>query len=66
MKVAELMHTELKTISIDSTVGDAVDALTEAQVSALAGGGPIRTRGRGGIDSRDPQGREHVQQSARA
>ena len=35
MKVAELMHTELKTISIDSTVGDAVDALTEAQVSAL-------------------------------
>ena len=35
MKVAELMHTELKTISVDSTVGDAVDALTEAQVSAL-------------------------------
>jgi CBS domain-containing protein len=35
MKVAQLMHTELKTISIDSTVGDAVDALTEAQVSAL-------------------------------
>jgi CBS domain-containing protein len=35
MKVVELMHTELKTISVDATVGDAVDALTEAQVSAL-------------------------------
>jgi CBS domain-containing protein len=35
MKVAELMHTELKTISVDATVADAVDALTEAQVSAL-------------------------------
>ena len=35
MKVAELMHTELKTISVDSTIGDAVDALTEAHVSAL-------------------------------
>ena len=35
MKVADLMHTELRTISVDSTVGDAVDALTEAQVSAL-------------------------------
>lgn len=35
MKVAELMHTELKTISVDATIGDAVDALTEAQVSAL-------------------------------
>ena len=35
MRVAELMRTELKTISVDATVGDAVDALTEAQVSAL-------------------------------
>ena len=35
MKVAELMRTELKTISVDATVGDAVDALIEAQVSAL-------------------------------
>jgi CBS domain-containing protein len=35
MRVAELMHTELKTISVDATVADAVDALTEAQVSAL-------------------------------
>lgn len=35
MKVAQLMHTELKTISVDATVGDAVDALTEGQVSAM-------------------------------
>jgi CBS domain-containing protein len=35
MKVAELMHTELMTISVDATIADAVDALTEAQVSAL-------------------------------
>ncbi len=35
MKVAELMQTNLKTISTDATVADAVDALTEAQVSAL-------------------------------
>ena len=35
MKVAELMHRNLKTISVDATVADAVDALTEAQVSAL-------------------------------
>jgi CBS domain-containing protein len=35
MKVAELMHTELKTISVDATIADAVDALTEAHVSAL-------------------------------
>jgi len=35
MKVAELMHTQLKTISVDATVADAVDALTEAQVSAM-------------------------------
>ena len=35
MKVAELMRTELKTISVDATVADAVDALVEAQVTAL-------------------------------
>jgi len=35
MKVAELMQTNLKTISADATVAEAVDALTEAQVSAL-------------------------------
>jgi len=35
MKVAELMQTSLKTISTDATVADAVDALTEAQVTAL-------------------------------
>ncbi len=35
MKVAELMQTNLKTISTDATVADAVDALTGAQVSSL-------------------------------
>lgn len=35
MKVAELMQTNLKTISVDATVADAVDTLAEAQVSAL-------------------------------
>lgn len=35
MKVAELMQTNLKTIGADATVADAVDALAEAQVSAL-------------------------------
>ena len=35
MKVAELMQTTLKTIGADATVADAVDVLTEAQVSAL-------------------------------
>jgi CBS domain-containing protein len=35
MKVAELMQTNLKTISTDATIADAVDALMEAQVSAL-------------------------------
>jgi CBS domain-containing protein len=35
MKVAELMQTNLKTISADATVADAVDVLAEAQVSAL-------------------------------
>jgi CBS domain-containing membrane protein len=35
MKVAELMKSELRTISVDATLGDAVDALTEAQVTAM-------------------------------
>lgn len=35
MKVAELMQTNLKTINADATVADVVDALAEAQVSAL-------------------------------
>ena len=35
MKVAELMQTNLRTISSDATIADAVDTLTEAQVSAL-------------------------------
>ena len=35
MKVAELMRTELKTISAEATVADAVTALAEAGVSAL-------------------------------
>jgi CBS domain-containing protein len=35
MKVAELMQTNLKTISVDATVADAIDAITEAQVTAL-------------------------------
>ena len=35
MRVSELMHTELKTISADATVADAVTALAAAQVSAL-------------------------------
>lgn len=35
MKVAELMQTKLKTISVDATVEDAVSALAEADVSAL-------------------------------
>ena len=35
MKVAELMQTNLKTISTDATVAEAEDALAEANVSAL-------------------------------
>ena len=35
MKVAELMRTELKTIPAEATVADVVNALTDAQVSAL-------------------------------
>jgi CBS domain-containing protein len=35
MKVAELMQTSLKTISTEATIAEAVEALAEAQVSAL-------------------------------
>jgi CBS domain-containing protein len=35
MKVAELMRTNLKTISADATIADAVAALAESGVSAL-------------------------------
>jgi CBS domain-containing protein len=35
MKVAELMHTDLQTISADATIADAVQALTASGVSAL-------------------------------
>jgi CBS domain-containing protein len=35
MKVAELMQTNLRTISTDATIAEAVDALAGAQVSAL-------------------------------
>ncbi len=35
MKVAELMRTDLKTISADATVADAVSTLAAAQVSAM-------------------------------
>jgi CBS domain-containing protein len=35
MKVAELMQTNLKTISADSTVADAVADLVDAKISAL-------------------------------
>jgi len=35
MRVAELMHQSLHTISIDATVADAVSALAAARVSAL-------------------------------
>ncbi len=35
MKVAELMHTDVKTVDLDATVGDAVTVLADAHVSAL-------------------------------
>ena len=35
MKVAELMQTNLRTISTDATIADAVVAFAETQVSAL-------------------------------
>ncbi len=44
MKVAELMHTDVKTVDVDATVGDAITTLADAHVSAL----PV-TDPRGGI-----------------
>jgi CBS-domain-containing membrane protein len=36
MKVAELMQTDVKTVDLDATVGDAITRLADAHVSALA------------------------------
>ena len=41
MRVDELMQTELKTISVDATINDAVDASD--------GGPPFRPTGRGSV-----------------
>lgn len=65
MKVAELMHTGLKTISADATVADAVTALAEVQVSAL----PVLDRmGRavGVLSAREVLKAEHAMKSPRA
>lgn len=35
MKVADLMHTDVKTVDLDATVGDAITTLADAHVSAL-------------------------------
>jgi len=35
MKVAELMQTDVKTVDLDATVGDAITTLADAHVSAL-------------------------------
>jgi CBS-domain-containing membrane protein len=35
MKVAELMRTDVKTVDLDATVGDAITTLADAHVSAL-------------------------------
>jgi len=35
MKVAELMRTDVKTVDIDATIGDAITALADGHVSAL-------------------------------
>lgn len=35
MKVAELMRTDVKTVELDATVGDAITTLADAHVSAL-------------------------------
>jgi len=52
MKVAELMQTSLKTISIDATIADAVVELVDSRVSSL----PVVDRnGRavGGLSTRE-------------
>src|ERR1043166_2104145 len=65
MKVAEVMHKALKTISADATVADAVAALAEAQVSAL----PVLDRmGRamGVLSAREVLKAERARKSPRA
>ncbi len=65
MRVAELMQPNLKTISADATVGDAVAALTDARVSAL----PVLDRyGRavGVLSTREVLKAEHAMKSPRA
>jgi CBS domain-containing membrane protein len=65
MKVAELMRTALKTISADTTIADAIAALTEAEVSAL----PVLDRyGRavGVLSTREILKAEHGLRSSRA
>jgi CBS domain-containing protein len=62
MKVAELMHTGLKTISADVTVSDAVAALAEAPVSAL----PVLDcmgRAMGVLSAREVLKAEHARKS---
>ena len=65
MRVVELMQPNLKTISADATVGDAVAALTDARVSAL----PVLDRyGRavGVLSTREVLKAEHAMKSPRA
>ena len=65
MKVAELMRPNLKTISSDATVGDAVAALAEAQLSAL----PVLDgygRAVGVVSTREILKAEHAMVSARS
>jgi CBS domain-containing protein len=65
MKVAELMHAGLKTISADATVADAVAALAEARVSAL----PVldrMERAVGVLTAREVLRAEHAMKSPRA
>lgn len=35
MKVADIMHTDVRTVDLDATVGDAIAALADVHVSAL-------------------------------
>ena len=65
MKIAELMHTSLKTIGADATVADAVAALAETQVSAL----PVLDRtgqAVGVLSAREVLKAEHAMKSPRA
>lgn len=74
MKVSELMKTELKTVSPDATVADAVELLVEAHVSGLP---VVDPRGRllGVLSTTDvleataeaasPEDREHVFEDTR-